>query len=349
MIISPNRLLIEQNFITQLSIYLPKFRWNSTQKLANFRCVVCNDSKKNSHLKRGFIFVSPKKTNFIYKCHNCDYSNNLLFFLKDYYPALYNNLKMELLADALGTKKFEAHVKVEEPDLTPKNFNLIKTNTKKVSDLYYQHEAYQYCINRDIPVDKLDRILFTDDFKKYVHEYFPDDTRKFPSDKRILFELRDRNNNLFAVQSRIISGDGLRFLTIKMDEAAVKIYGLDIVNTNLPIIITEGIIDSLFLDNTLALCGGDPINGLDVMLDTKKTNIYMVLDNEPRNKDTINRMNKAIEYGYNVYFWDIPSNLKDINKMVEAGISPEYIQNNILTKSLNGFLAKMKMATWKKI
>ena len=52
--------------------------------------------------------------------------------------------------------------------------------------------------------------------------------------------------------------------------------------------ITEGPIDSLFLDNALALAGADAV------VNIQHEQCTMIFDNEPRNKEIVNRMKKLL-------------------------------------------------------
>ena len=64
---------------------------------------------------------------------------------------------------------------------------------------------------------------------------------------------------MFAVQGRALSQSDLRYITVRIDEQYPKIYGLDRVDISKPIYVVEGPIDSLFVDNCIAVAGGDLI------------------------------------------------------------------------------------------
>lgn len=347
-----NRILIEQPYVMQLSFYVQRFQWVPNLRVARFRCPVCGDSQKNQAKTRGYIYINPtKRTHFNYKCHNCGYNNSFLYFLKDHFPSLYNNLKIELMKEYLDAKKhLEKHTEIIIPD-EPKLE--VHDDIKKITIdmLDNDHPAKKYCIERSIPTHQLKKILYVNNFKDYIDEVCPDKYERMPVDERILFELRTIEGELVGVQGRIIvPGKKNRFLTLKFDDSSSKIYGLEHVNKLLPVIVTEGIIDSFFLDNAIALTGGDVVSNLDEIIQTPKSNIYIALDNEPRNVDTVHRMELAIKYGYKVFFWNVDTKYKDINDMVQKGNIPSsYIQNEIITKSLSGFSAKVAFNSWKRV
>lgn len=346
-----NRLLIEQPYVMQLSMNVQRFIWIPTQRVARFRCPICGDSQKNNSKTRGYVYISPKtRTHFNYKCHNCGYNNSFLFFLKEYFPNIHSQLQLELMREHLAHKKNMDEI--EQPIVLP-DVDVNDNGTWiTVDKLPIKHEAKQYCLGRQIPTNKFSRIIYVDNFKQYIEEVCPNKYNRMPADNRIVFELRDEDKILVGIQARIIdvTSKKNRFLTLKFDDSATKIYGLDSVNKNLPIIVTEGIIDSLFFDNGIALTGGDVVANLEEIIGTKKSNIYIALDNEPRSKDTVHRMDLAIRYGYKVYFWEMDTLYKDVNDMVKNGnVSISYIQTEIINKSLSGFKARVRFNTWKKI
>ena len=126
-----------------------------------------------------------------------------------------------------------------------------------------------------------------------------------------------------------------------LEEDAPKIYGLDNINKNETVYVTEGPFDSLFLRNSIALCGADG--------DVGKWGIsscVWIYDNEPRNRDIVRRISDTIDRGERVVIW--PSNIqeKDINDMFLSGHDvKKLIELNIY----QGLKAKLKLQTWKRI
>lgn len=348
-----SRLIIEQTYICMLDGYLQRFTWNSQRQLANFRCAVCGDSDKKESLRRGFIFLDKsKRDHYVYKCHNCGYAASFTKFLKDYYPAMYQKYRMDLIANKSKIRSLmdykTPHVKVE------KKFVNDSTKYKTcIASLTDAHIAKMYISGRKIPIESFKNIFYVDNFYNYVNDIFPNQYEKMPKDRRIVFELRDKIGELVGIQARILDSSAashkMRFITLKFQDDAYKIYGLDKIDRTKPIFVTEGIVDSFFLHNAIAVLGGDIPNNLYELIGVPKQQIYIVLDNEPRSRDTVNRMDSVIKNGFNIYFWKINSTLKDINDMVKAGISATELEESILQDSLNGFKAKVKFCTWKKI
>lgn len=344
-----NRLIIEQTYICMLDGYLPRFFWNPLKNLANFRCIICGDSKKKDSVKRGFIYLDKtKRDKYVYYCHNCGYSRTFNMFLKEQFPTMYQKYRMDLIS-----------TKTKRLDYTPTNRQIAKKEVNDnnkfkvcVSGLSDTHFAKKYILNRKIPESKYKNIFYVGNFAEYVNNVFPNQYEKMPKDNRIVFELRDKIGELIGVQARILDNNQyshkMRFITLKFQDDAYKIYGLEQLDKSKNIFVTEGIIDSFFLPNSIAVLGGDIPYNLDEIIGVDKKQIYIVLDNEPRSRDTVNRMSNVIKYGFNIYFWTIDSSLKDINDMIKTGINPIELSENIINDSLNGFKAKIKFDRWKK-
>lgn len=345
-----NRLIIEQSYICMLDGYLPRFVWNPLKNLANFRCIICGDSKKKESFKRGFIYLDKtKRDKYVYYCHNCGYSRSFNMFLKEQFPSIYQKYRMELISTK--TKRLDYTPKTNPTTKKQVNDdNKFKTCIKNLPDIHF---AKKYIINRKIPELKYNNIFYVENFAEYVNNVFPNQYEKMPNDKRIVFELRDKIGELVGVQARILdnsqSSHKIRFITLKFQDDAYKIYGLEQIDKSKNIFVTEGIIDSFFLKNSIAVLGGDIPHNLDEIIGVDKKQIYIVLDNEPRSRDTVNRMSNVIKNGFNIYFWTIDSSLKDINDMIKTGIDPQELSENIINDSMNGFKAKVKFDRWKKI
>ena len=71
-----------------------------------------------------------------------------------------------------------------------------------------------------------------------------------------------------------------------------------------------------------------------------------VYDNEPRNREIVNRIAKSIDRGDQVVIW--PSNVyeKDINVMVLAGLD---VNDMVQSNYYSGIEANIKFNHWKKV
>ena len=126
-----------------------------------------------------------------------------------------------------------------------------------------------------------------------------------------------------------------------LSEDAPKIYGLDKIDETKPIFITEGPFDSTFVENSVAMCGSD----LDVRT-FGWSNYIWVFDNEPRNREIVERIDKTIGRGDKIVIWPKQIVEKDINDMVLSGHD---IMSILQSNTYSGLQAKVKFNNWKKV
>tara|TARA_Y100000356_G_C11110228_1_gene209212 strand:- start:214 stop:597 length:384 start_codon:yes stop_codon:yes gene_type:complete len=126
-----------------------------------------------------------------------------------------------------------------------------------------------------------------------------------------------------------------------LNENAPKIYGLETINSNETVYVVEGPFDSTFVENSVALCGSD-----GDMAHLEGSDIVYVYDNEPRNKEILQRIERCIDRGEKVIIW--PKNIqdKDINDMV---ISGHNIMSILKSNIYSNLEAKIKFNNWKRV
>ena len=160
-------------------------------------------------------------------------------------------------------------------------------------------------------------------------------------ESRIIIPMYDTDKNLIGFQGRSLGPNSVKYITVMLQDEAPKLFGLDKIDDTKPIYITEGPFDSTFLENSVAMCGSD----LDIGSFGWSSYIW-VFDNEPRNREIIERINKTIDRGDQIVIW--PSNIheKDINDMVLSGHNVKSIVESNTYSSLQ---AKIKFNIWKKV
>lgn len=330
--------VVDLQYSMMLSNRLNMFKVKSTRPYKiNFRCHLCGDSQKSKHKARGWL-VEDSKSNFRYHCFNCGTSLGFKNFLKSVDQLLYNEYVTEKFKqDAASTSNVENKVEFKKPVF--KDTGHLK-GIKKISQLKHDHPVRQYIDKRQIPTNQHYRLYYAPKFKTWVNSILPN---KFPvTDKdepRLVLPFLDENGKLFGVSARGFDPNGLRYITIMFDETKSKIFGLDQVDFNKTYIVTEGGIDSLFLDNAIAMAGADGnISGLKNI-----ENAIFVFDLEYRNKEIVKRMEKVISNGHRICIW--PKNLrkygKDINEMVMNGMDSNTIEKIIIENSFTGLEAKL--------
>jgi hypothetical protein len=87
--------------------------------------------------------------------------------------------------------------------------------------------------------------------------------------------------------------------------------------------------------------------GADIVLDrVSYPHRTFVFDNEPRNKQIVQRYEKCIFQGERIVIWPKQVKEKDINDMVLAGHD---VQELVEQNSYSGLEAKLKFTEWKKV
>ena len=331
--------LIDSKFIGLVSSRLDRFK-KVKANLYNFRCPICGDSQKHKNKARGYIYQNKADYNF--KCHNCGMTRSFTYFLKDRDQPLYDEYIMERYKEGLtgkGTVTPEPKFTFPQPKFRKKD---ICDELTKISELNTTHRAKKYLINRGINEDTLSKLYYCPNFKEWTnkHKKIFDNTNH--DDQRIIIPLRHSDGQLFGYQGRSLDPTSkMRYITVMLDEDAPKLYGLEKINTQKPIYILEGPFDSLFVENSIAMCGSD--------IDIRSfgwSNYIWVFDNEPRNREIVSRIERCINRGDKVVIWPSHIQEKDVNEMILA----KYDICTILESSTYSELtAKLKLNLWKKV
>jgi predicted RNA-binding Zn-ribbon protein involved in translation (DUF1610 family) len=323
----------EIKYLNLLSVRLEKFKKKSDY-LWNFRCPVCGDSKTNKNKARGFVF--QLKGTLLYKCHNCQYSVPFPKLLEDLDPVMYKQYRMEKFKDNKKPKVDMRKVK-KVVSTTPKFKVDILSSLTPIDNLNNSHPAKEYLLTRQLPTQAL---YFTEKFKEWTNSVKPNTFQDIKQDEpRIIIPFIDKEGIVFGYQGRSLSNTGLRYITILLDEERPKIFGMNRIDYDKTIFITEGPFDSLLLENAVAMAGAD-VSSIDLGRD----NVF-VYDNEPRNSQITDRIKKHIDDGHKVVIW--PSNIKekDINDMYLAGYPVEKL---VKQNTYEGLSAKLKFNDWRK-
>ena len=332
--------IIDSKFIGLVSSRLDRFK-KVKANLYNFRCPICGDSQKHKNKARGYFYAVKVNTNF--KCHNCGASFSFNNFLKQFDSSLHKQYVMEKFKEGFaGGRNFV----VEEPEFlfTQPKFRKkdICDELVKISELNTTHRAKKYLINRGINEDTLRELYYCPNFKEWTNKHKKTfDTTK-NDDSRIIIPLRYPDGQLFGYQGRSLDPmTKMRYITVMLDQNAPKIYGLEKINTQKPIYILEGPFDSLFVENSVAMCGSD----VDIRTFGWSDYIW-VFDNEPRNREVVNRIERCINRGDKVVIW--PSNIqeKDVNEMI---LAKHNIYDIIKTNTFSELKAKLQLNLWKKV
>lgn len=333
---------IDRNFLLQISPKLSKF----TQKkddLYNFRCPLCGDSQTNKSKARGYVF--RKGNNYFYKCHNCHVCISFYNFLDKVDPELLKEYQLERYKDGNNNKTDHKAPTFEEFKTKPVFKKAL--SIPSIESLPEEHYAKTYVRSRKIPEHFYSTLYFAEDFKKFVQDLqIPKDGLQ-DNDPRLVIPFYDEDKNLIAFQGRALGESKLRYITVKMNDDGYKVFGLDRIDKEKRIYVTEGPIDSMFVDNAVATADAN-LPAITRIFD--KTQVVLIFDNEPRNKDIVKKMEECIEDHYQVVIWPpMMESYKDINDMILDGFTEDEIQDIIDNNTFVNLRAKIEFMNWNKI
>lgn len=335
---------IDKKYISLLAPKLNMFRPRG-EFLWQFRCPICHDSQKNEYKSRGYIY--KKGTNFSFLCHNCGASMRLSDFIRYMDPQLYSEYQLETFREKTSTtnraKDVEFPKEFLKQPVFAKSTKLKETILTPLSDLPENFFARKFMSDRKVPLKGL---YYTSDFSSYIKEQFPECDKELYEEPRIVIPYFDKEGNLLGVQGRSIGPSKIKYITIKSNDDAIKIFGLDKLDTTRRIYVVEGPIDSLFLENAVATMDASLYHAASLLgLDLDYVFVY---DNEPRNRQIVSNMRKTVALNRKICIWPSDIKEKDINDMVLKGRSPAEIQHIIDRNTFDGLSATMKLNQWEK-
>lgn len=364
-------------FATRLSSRLRNFK-NKGNNTFNFSCPLCGDSQKSTRKARGYLFPGTKKhgNSLFFKCYNCNDSMSFEKFLARVDASLCQEYKLDRYKDGGAANTVimtdsETSQKPVTNTLKDKwDFGSIFT---KIDNLPKNHFAYQYLLTRQIPQDIVkSELYYTADFRHALEEIsskmdlsLSENTisKMRPNDERIIIPFTDMNGNITGFQGRSLDPKNtVRYITIKLDPYAPKIYGLSRLDTTKEnIYVFEGPFDSMFVPNAVAVMDSDLTNVSALLPDIIKNKFVLVYDNEPRSPAIVSGMLKAIKNKFRIVIFhpnlgeEYEKN-KDVNDIVVKGkITPSELHDTLDRHSYStrsageAMIAEIHFNQWKKV
>lgn len=340
---------IDIEWMHRISHRLLKFKSASaTSNVFKCRCPVCGDSEKSQTLARFYFYTKERSLNVI--CHNCGYSHSFWTFIKEIYPADFDEYKrdqMKARVEALGSpsKRFQDNpvstypVTRESPQTS---LSTVLDGTERILNLSLEHPARLYLKSRGFDQKEMSRLLWSEDFKLTAQaisfEPLSDD---FPKEGRIIIPFYNTDGKIEMIQGRSLKQKGLRYMSIKSHPDVDKIYGKYEIDRSKTVYCVEGPFDSLFVDNCLATC--------DANLTRADADVF-VYDNQPRSKEIVNLMKKTIDSGKQVVIWPTSPNKKeDINDMILQGFTRKQLTDILKSNTMKGPKALLAFNRWRKV
>lgn len=280
----------------------------------NIRCNVCGDSDKDKTKKRGYIIWDHKRDIVYYKCFNegdCaaagegnSWSGSR--WLKQFYPTMYKKYLYELLGNnenlSLSDKKSELkkineNHKIDNEELgAVKHFRPIMSTSNEIFKT-----AREQCKLRGIP-----RSTYKDFFVSIDGKY----------NKRLIIPFYDSNGRIYYYQARALyDWQSPKYLnrTLGRDSA---IYGYYTADTSKCVTVLEGPIDSMFVQNSIAVLGLTWTDEVKKKLE-KFDKLRYMLDNDDAGKKKSIKLIKEKKFVFNwrkfINDYNLPQSIKDVN------------------------------------
>jgi len=323
---------IDLKYIMMLSPRLDKFK-KVRDNLFNFRCPYCGDSQKSRSKARGYFY--RKKNDFFFRCHNCAKGTTFGKVLEYIDPETYKQYVMERWRGSAPNTK-EPEFNFTAPKFKKKDPKL--ESLTPINKLNTDHPARQFVESRQIPEEFYSDLYLCSKFFEWakIGTLVP----RRQEHPRLVIPFRDETGEVFAAQGRAFGKETPKYLTVKFQDKP-KIFGLDRADLSRKIHVVEGPIDSLFVDNCLAMAGADFGN--------LPEDATIILDNEPRSREIIKRMENLIGNNYELVIWPDSIPHKDINDMILAGMTSDDVQKLIKQNTYNGLQATARLSAWKRI
>ncbi len=335
---------IDEKYILEISSQLERFK-KTADNVYNHRCPFCGDSEKDKTKARGYHF--QYKGSMIYKCHNCGLPLNTGQFLKRLDEDLYKRYIKEKIKESGSFGGFKSTKK--KPDVKKEKkidkplFDRLLDN---VLDLDENHKAVKLLKERKIPKTHWNDIYYIDDMRKIGQLSSKYKEKLKSSEDRLVIALRDRKGDVKGITCRSFDKNAkLRYVAIKINDDFPMVYGLNRLNENKIIYVLEGAFDSMFIPNAVSVSGTN-LNKVEKLF--KKEQVVIVFDCEPRNKEVVKLIKKAIDKNYKVALLPY-TGFKDINMMIQNGYSTKKILSMINSNTYQGLKAKIFFNKWKKI
>lgn len=337
-------LWIDHKYVGLICNRLPKFKKKS-DKLYNFRCVFCGDSQKDKNKTRGYLYVH--KDRIAYKCHNCNISTSLYKLLNHLDPSLSNAYKLEQFANSNNhstfVHKLSAVLENKQKIEPPESNILIDLGLIPAHLLAEDHRIVSYLQSRKIPRSRWADLYYAHDMR-VLEKLNKSYENRLISEERMVIPFRDMAGNITGVTGRAIGNNKLRYVTVRVTDD-VMIYGLNILDLSRTIYVTEGPIDSMFVDNAIA-AGGSDFKRAVMQFDRNK--IILIFDNQPRNKQLVDIMNRMIAQDYKMVIWPSNWRYKDINESIIDGVTSSALMQTLHTHSHQHLNLKLAMREWNK-
>jgi hypothetical protein len=263
----------------------------------NFRCNVCGDSKESEFKKRGHIYKTDIPWTF--HCYNCGaHYGNVLYWIKEWFPYNYDELKVSMRRHAAPTEKTYDNIQTEkEGDSEECEADIVKT-FKKATNYDF---VVKYCTDRKIP------------FEIYSKWFYAEEG-KFAN--RMIIPFYNKKGTVYYYQGRAMDDWMIPKYKSRKGSKRISIYGYYTVDRTRPVVILEGPIDSIFVENAIGVTG---LKVKDPRLEEFPSKYFLLDNDKDARKVCVKLLNeKQYVFSWNKFLSDhkYTGTIKDVNDFV---------------------------------
>lgn len=360
---------VDMMFMRRASVYLEKFK-DTGNGVYNFRCPICNDSRKDKTKARGYLV--DKGENVIYHCHNCGSPEvrslpKLINFLS---PSLYQEYRREKFGSkfktnntAINPDDYEDPAKdlfIDKEFLKENNLEMKKRASERLLKdcvplalLNKDHVAWKYLLSRKLSENDIEKLYYLDNINKLTSKIDKYKEKKFKNHDCILIPFVDFDGIINCIQLRMLDKNSkLRYLTLYLNEDKSKaIYGLNYIDKEKTVYACEGPFNSMFLENAIAFAGSSQSNKINFIKDQIEDYVIVYDPDYKINVQLRKTIEKTINQGHKVVLYDDKyfRTDDDINDVVlRLGWSKKELMDYIKLRTFSGLNAKLELAKYDK-
>jgi hypothetical protein len=225
----------------------------------------------------------------------------------------------------------------------------ILSRVQCVGSLPDNHPVRHYIKDRQILEDQVSLFYYAPKFKRFVNscvEKFTPESLEYDY-PRLIIPYFNEHGKVTMFNCRAFGKEEPKYMMVRLDEDAPKVFGLDRVDRNKTVYVTEGEIDSLMIENGIATGGAASLDSPQIQ--AMKGRVVLVHDNEPRNREVGAVIKKTIQEGYNMFIPPDDFGYKDLNEAVQDGMSREALKKVVDENCYQGLAAELRFANWIKV
>jgi len=293
-------------------------------------CPHCTEGTAKHRRRVAYILTGNQRNNFnTFSCRRCPETYSFKKFLEKHQPALHEEyVEKEKLVRLQQIKDGQ-----RRPKEVPKSEVEYELEYIDLPDTFMpatdHFPAVKYCRSRLIPEEVIKKLYFAhkivelDEIGEVKCEYknmlvFP----FYAGDKVYGYQARCITEKLFYTQS--LEG--------------FKVYNFYNVDPNINCYIFEAIIDSLFIENSIAMVGSDIPN---YFLDNLYRSVFC-FDNDGTSA-TYRKQKTYLDRGHKIVIWPDEIQEKDVNEMICAGVSSNDVKSIIEENIYSGIAAEIRL------